>query len=286
MSGLFRDGWICKQCWSPNRASDSACYRCGMGQTSDGSEAPAAASPQTDETARPDGAEVASPASLPVDETTTPDVSPLATDPGQAAVPQPALAGGLCPRCGGVTSPDQAFCSRCGLPLAEPRPQPPVVATQRFGTTRTVRIAAAVVVGVGLIVLATRIISAGHTLKGSLDILQTAAGLVNAADAPFQVSSDGKSCWASGGYTDVEANLPVTVRDAQNNVIGASQLGSGVVNPGGNIGCGFPFEVGSLPDSTFYVIEAGSRRGAVSYSREEMEDMKWGVELTLAGLGQ
>lgn len=79
-----------------------------------------------------------------------------------------------------------------------------------------------------------------------------------------------------GGYSDIKAGTGVTITDGLGRVVATSTLTSGV--QGAN-GCSFNF-TSTVPDSDFYKIEV-SRRGAQSYSRQELSQRGWRVGLTL-----
>jgi hypothetical protein len=94
-------------------------------------------------------------------------------------------------------------------------------------------------------------------------------------DAAYQY---GDVCSGTGGYDDVDAGASVVVTNEQGTVIGTGSLGLGSASPGGD--CVFNFTVAGLPEGRFYGVEV-SHRGKVTFSREQLEQDGWNVELTL-----
>jgi len=117
--------------------------------------------------------------------------------------------------------------------------------------------AAALLVGCG---------ASGHDIKGSFVL--TDPGVTNS----------GVYCSGTGGYSDIAEGLGVTVKDDAGKIIGTSQLSGNVQESSGST-CSYTFAV-HVPDSDFYSIEVG-HRGALTYSRDELEGRKWEVGFTL-----
>lgn len=90
-------------------------------------------------------------------------------------------------------------------------------------------------------------------------------------------SSSGGACAGDGGYSDIEQGLQVVVKNAEGTILGTGHLEPGSVRGGY---CVFRFRVNDLPRSRFYAVEAG-RRGAITYSFQQLEDEAWSVTLTL-----
>ena len=106
--------------------------------------------------------------------------------------------------------------------------------------------------------------SNGHDLTGSL-ALRDPDG--------FEIGA----CAGSGGYSDIAAGTQVTVKNGDGTIIATGELEAG---DGGGATCTFPFTVESVPDSEFYSIEVG-HRGALNYSKAELADADWNVDLSL-----
>jgi hypothetical protein len=116
----FEHGWICRNCWTSNRAQDGRCYRC--------------------KTDRPDYGEPVPLFSQKAAVAPTPEPEPAAAPRFAAVVaePEPAnvSAENACAGCAEPLLPDAKFCVRCGLSTAADAkpatrfaaPAPPVVA--------------------------------------------------------------------------------------------------------------------------------------------------------------
>jgi hypothetical protein len=87
------------------------------------------------------------------------------------------------------------------------------------------------------------------------------------------------TCQGVGGYADIKEGLQVTIKDAAGTIVGTSALVFDKT-PSPPQTCAYTFEVSGLPDATFYNVEAG-RRGAVTFSRADLDARGWRVELTL-----
>lgn len=73
----------------------------------------------------------------------------------------------------------------------------------------------------------------------------------------------------SGGYADVRAGAPVTVKDSAGKTLALGQLGTGKAE--GKV-CRFDFTVGGVPSGEeIYGIEVG-RRGVVQYTEDQMRE--------------
>jgi hypothetical protein len=117
-----------------------------------------------------------------------------------------------------------------------------------------------------------------HLLAGSLS-LEDFDGFLD-RDNPTS-PQDGDSCFGRGGYDDIVAGANVVVKDASGTIVATSQLGEGSVQTiGGRFyKCVFKFAV-TVPDTAFYSIEI-SHRGALSYSKAELESKNWELSFKL-----
>lgn len=91
------------------------------------------------------------------------------------------------------------------------------------------------------------------------------------------------SCEGRDGYDDIRAGAQVTVKDENGTVIATGRLEGGqqVEVPSATLYiCEFGFQVDVPADKSFYAIEV-SHRGEITYSRAEMEESAWTVDLEL-----
>ena len=120
---------------------------------------------------------------------------------------------------------------------------------------------------------------------------------------PAEIDGDPLDCSGDGGYSDISAGNPVTVRDDDGKIVGGGStrhatdqtelvermvLHGGADNEAqakeyvetldGSI-CALLFEV-EVDDADFYEVEVG-RRGKLAYRRAELEDRDWRVTFTL-----
>jgi hypothetical protein len=113
-----------------------------------------------------------------------------------------------------------------------------------------------------------------YTMTGRF-VLQGEAG---DADTEYEKASGlGLACAGTGGYDDIEGGLEVTVRDANDTIIGDSALSEGAALADG---CSFDFKVPNLPRTTFYKVKVGNR-GEQNYSFDEMKAAGWHISLSL-----
>ena len=75
------------------------------------------------------------------------------------------------------------------------------------------------------------------------------------------------------------ANTQVTVKNQAGELIGTTQLGDGL-GAGASWACVFHFNIANLPSASFYSIEIG-HRGAINYSKADLDTANWTVTLTL-----
>ncbi|MDB9496814.1 hypothetical protein PN441_07410 [Spirulina major CS-329] len=109
-------------------------------------------------------------------------------------------------------------------------------------------------------------VNSKYTITGSLTLL----------DSDIEGSDD--YCYGSGGYGDIEANMPVTIRDGQGNILATGNTGAG--SKKSLVECVFDFEVTNIPKTEFYAIEVG-RRGELNYSFDELNEQDWKVSLSI-----
>ena len=80
-----------------------------------------------------------------------------------------------------------------------------------------------------------------------------------------------------GGYNDIADGADVTVKDGAGDLLGVGALTGGTMTGGGTV---FTFTVPGVPDVDFYQVEV-SHRGAVTYTKDEMEAAGWVVSFSL-----
>ena len=91
----------------------------------------------------------------------------------------------------------------------------------------------------------------------------------------------GTICSGTGGYSDFGPGMNVVVKNEKGEIIGTSVTEPGPVpSEFAVVTCTVSFSVEELPRAKFYEIEVG-RRGALTYSYEELEGMDWHLELSL-----
>ncbi len=98
-----------------------------------------------------------------------------------------------------------------------------------------------------------------------------------------KIADAGPHCHGTNGYSDIDADLRITVRDGRGHLLatGATQPGYRPPAPGPAAQqCIFEFQL-RVPKADFYSIAVG-RRGELSYSRQELEAKRWRVQFTLA----
>ena len=91
----------------------------------------------------------------------------------------------------------------------------------------------------------------------------------------------GTTCAGTGGYSDIRTGVNVVVKDGTGKVIGTGTL---LDDPDADTvfgRCSYVFSV-PVTDADFYSVEVG-RRGALTYSRAELEAQGWTVGFTLGG---
>jgi hypothetical protein len=130
-----------------------------------------------------------------------------------------------------------------------------------------VRLAPPVWAGLGLVLaIVLMIVLRGgqtHDVAGTFDLF----------DDRFLYQADGSSCSGFGGYGDIRAGIPVTVRDESGTLLASSSLRGGEVE---GLRCVFTFELAGVERSEFYTFEVG-RRGELTYSHAELVANGWHV---------
>jgi hypothetical protein len=190
----------------------------------------------------------------------------------------------LCVRCGAVAEDEAKFCGQCAGPVGAasalpPVPMPVAVVVPPEVERRTRRIAKLIVAGVVLLV----VVAVGgfvlvdakpntHTVTGTFVLSGTTSTL-----SPT-IFANGGICWGKGGYSDIAAGTPVTLKDEAATILATAALGLGT---GTDTECTFTFTLTGVSDSAkFYSVEVG-RRGAISKSHDELEADGWVFGLTL-----
>jgi hypothetical protein len=83
-----------------------------------------------------------------------------------------------------------------------------------------------------------------------------------------------------GGYGDIDKGAFVTVKDQKGTLIGSGRLGPRRIESSILKAYVFPFEATGGKDAEFFQVEV-SRRGAISYSKAEMQNNDWTVHASL-----
>jgi hypothetical protein len=196
-----------------------------------------------------------------------------------------------CPSCGSPTE-GMAFCGECGTALTAAPTAPPTlhpvaqqVQTQappivtaapaqesptKSGRTKYIVLGVIGTIAVLLVLGAIAGAAEGkHTITGSITLYDS--------DAYDYYYDDGDSCSGETGYGDIDEGTDVKIKDSSGDLIGSSSLESGIIDDGT---CVFEFTVSDVADASYYSVEV-SYRGDLSYSKSEMEDKDWDVDLTL-----
>jgi serine/threonine-protein kinase len=96
--------------------------------------------------------------------------------------------------------------------------------------------------------------------------------------SPASITTTSTGCAGTGGYSDMQLGAVVTVRDGSDKVIATGRIVTS--EPLGTHQCHFTFRVSDVPDADFYQVEV-SHRGALTFSRTEMDAQGWALALTL-----
>ena len=85
-----------------------------------------------------------------------------------------------------------------------------------------------------------------------------------------------------GGYSDVGPGMGLTIRDQSGDIVGSTTLpSSGTPYPGG-CGCVWTMTV-DVPANVQYLVIGSSRRGEVTYDRDELVRNDWTAGISLGG---
>lgn len=108
------------------------------------------------------------------------------------------------------------------------------------------------------------------TLHGSVT-LHTGDGLTRS----------GTSCRGSGGYSDLTAGAPVTIKNESGAIIATGSLDAGVSDPSyPTVVCRFSYTIANVPGAKFYTIEV-SHRGGLTYSQDQLDAAGWKADATI-----
>jgi len=150
------------------------------------------------------------------------------------------------------------------------------VATDR-GSNRRVFVFLALAVAVGIViaggafyVFQTGALSPKHTITGTLELVDTST------DFP-SIDVSGSTCHGKSGYSDIAPGMPVTVKDESGKLLGATTL---LFGTGSTTHCDFDFTIDGVGDASIYSVEGG-RRGAISYTKAQLEANGWTVGLSI-----
>jgi hypothetical protein len=84
-------------------------------------------------------------------------------------------------------------------------------------------------------------------------------------------------CITSGGYADIKVGTQITVTDQTGTIIGLGELEP--IDLPDEDRCVFTFTI-DVPEATFYTVAMG-RRGDLTYSKQDLEDAGWHVDLVI-----
>lgn len=200
-----------------------------------------------------------------------------------------------CAHCGGKIERSARFCPNCGSPQGEPpaspigtpsSPEPApdgMISIAQIGPSGRVTVSkralvialvALAVVGLGTATIFTLLMDSDprtETITGSITLFD---------DEEWRGQSLRTRCSGSGGYSDMRAGAPVTVRDENDVLIGSSSLTEGILETPGS--CMFSFTIDGVRTAKFYAVTLVSgRRGTQTYSHDDLASMDWRLELTL-----
>ena len=207
---------------------------------------------------------------------------------------------GFCTRCGALATSDNAFCGKCGASLssADASPASPLFAAPIPVTSRSVsrrsfptwaKLFAAVVVIAALVGVGSygyyqfgRGAATPTPTPTPTPLTHTVTGVLALMDSGLYSSgittTDGQ-CEGAGGYSDIGAGTPVTLKDEHGTILASTTLGHGTGSTSAL--CWFPYTLTDVPDTaSFYSIEIG-RRGSISESHDELKDAGWQFSTTM-----
>jgi hypothetical protein len=106
-----------------------------------------------------------------------------------------------------------------------------------------------------------------HRINGTMELITTPDSIED---------NDDGTCNGSGGYDDMSSGSAVIVKDQAGNIVGTTSLSTG---SGGGFICKWTFQL-DVPDTAFYQVSVG-HRNPISYSREDLKNKKWTIDLSL-----
>lgn len=119
--------------------------------------------------------------------------------------------------------------------------------------------------------------AAGHTILGTITIM--------GGDGILGGYQSGQLCSGAYGYNDLHSNAAVIVVNGSETKIAAATLNAGLFERGetpAKNSCTFTFTVPKVPNSAAYEVQIGTgRRGGPRFTRAELEQDHWRVDLTL-----
>jgi len=109
-------------------------------------------------------------------------------------------------------------------------------------------------------------------------------------DQATPVERGGGECRGTGGYGDLRSGLPVRASDPDGRLLASGTLAASPVatNADGQVPvperlrCVWTFVLPALPERPAYWVGIGDR-GAVTYTRDELDAAGWNVEVSLGG---
>lgn len=100
-------------------------------------------------------------------------------------------------------------------------------------------------------------------------------------DGPVYQSAT--TCAGDGGFDDIDSRtLQAVAKDDKGVIVGTAGMTSTRPGDAQNDECYMSFTLKALPDAPFYSIEVG-HRGAVTYSKTDLESRGWAIDLTIGG---
>jgi hypothetical protein len=133
---------------------------------------------------------------------------------------------------------------------------------------------------------APRVTSQAKTKQTSIPFIPKAEsysvkGSVTLVDS--EIGGTASNCYGTGGFDDINASMPVTIKDSAGAIIATGETGVGSQpsdSEYSSVQCKFEFTINEIPKSNFYQIQVG-RRGNLNYSFEDMTKNGWEVKLSL-----
>ncbi len=132
----------------------------------------------------------------------------------------------------------------------------------------------------GLIALATACGPGAPTPSPSPSThpISVALDLTGHSDTIKQVGQTG--CTGAGGYADIAPGAQFTIKDAGGTLIGFGSFTESHITLASPIHCSLQGTADNVPDAAIYTVEVG-RRGAINFTREQLEANGWLAQLTL-----